>query len=79
MSTPKQEQSNQRRGQVQQVVPFPRATEQYYCTLTDCLSLFVLGHTLPQARASFVPLEYHRTVALYHGWTVKHAEDEVCK
>lgn len=37
------------------------------------LSLFV--HILPQAHASFVPLEYYRTVPLYHGWTVKHAED----
>ena len=75
MPTPKQEQSNQGRGQVQQAVHFRMATEQCYCTLTDCLSLFVLGHTLPQAHASFLPLEYYRTVALYHGWTVKHAED----
>lgn len=75
MPSPKQEQSNQGRGQVQWAVRFPMAPEQCYCTWTDCLSRFVLGHVLPEAHTSLVPLEYSRTVALYHGWAVKHAED----
>lgn len=54
MPAPKQEESNQERGQVQQAVHFPIATKQCYCMLMDCLSLFVLGHTLPQAHASFL-------------------------
>lgn len=75
MPTPKQEQPNHEEDRYSKPYIFLRQQNSATAHASRLSSFFLLGHTLSQTHASFVPLEHYRTVALDHVWTVKRAED----